>query len=36
LQPSDVDMNDPLQEDIWKSVQVLLNKLIYTDSYLRV
>jgi 5-methyltetrahydrofolate corrinoid/iron sulfur protein methyltransferase len=36
LQPSDVDMNDPVQEDIWKTVQVLLNKLIYTDSYLRV
>jgi 5-methyltetrahydrofolate corrinoid/iron sulfur protein methyltransferase len=36
LQPGDVDMNDPLQENIWKTVQVLLNKLIYTDSYLRV
>jgi 5-methyltetrahydrofolate corrinoid/iron sulfur protein methyltransferase len=36
LQPSDVDMSDPLQADIWKTVQVLLNKVIYTDSYLRV
>ncbi|HET89673.1 MAG TPA: hypothetical protein ENN99_02895 [Chloroflexi bacterium] len=36
LQPSDVDMSDPQQVDIWKTVQVLLNKVIYTDSYLRV
>jgi hypothetical protein len=36
LQPSDVDMDDPQQLDIWKTVQVLLNKIIYTDSYLRV
>ncbi len=36
LQPSDVDMNDPIQLDIWKTTQVLLNKIIYTDSYLRV
>jgi 5-methyltetrahydrofolate corrinoid/iron sulfur protein methyltransferase len=36
LQPADVDMNDPVQSDIWKTVQVLLNKIIYTDSYLRV
>jgi len=36
LQPEDVDMSDPQQVDIWKSVQVLLNKVIYTDSYLRV
>jgi len=36
LQPQDVDMSDPQAVDIWKTVQVLLNKVIYTDSYLRV
>jgi len=36
LQPEDVDMSDPQQEEIWKTVQVLLNKVIYTDSYLRL
>jgi 5-methyltetrahydrofolate corrinoid/iron sulfur protein methyltransferase len=36
LQPEDVDMSDPQQENIWKTVQVLLNKVIYTDSYLRL
>lgn len=36
LQPSDVDMDDPDQVAVWKTVQVLLNKIIYTDSYLRV
>jgi 5-methyltetrahydrofolate corrinoid/iron sulfur protein methyltransferase len=36
LQAEDVDMSDPQQEDIWKTVQVLLNKVIYTDSYLRI
>ena len=36
LQPDDVDMSDPQQADIWKTVQVLLNKVIYTDSYLRL
>jgi hypothetical protein len=36
LQPEDVDMSDPQQADIWKTVQVILNKVIYTDSYLRV
>ena len=35
LEPSDVDMSEPEQVDIWKTVQVLLNKIIYTDSYLR-
>ena len=35
LLPEDVDMGDPEQEAIWKTVQVLLNKVIYTDSYLR-
>jgi 5-methyltetrahydrofolate corrinoid/iron sulfur protein methyltransferase len=36
LQPEDVDMSDPQQADIWKTVQALLNKVIYTDSYLRL
>ena len=36
LEPSQVDMNDPDQVDIWKTVQVLLNKTIYTESYLRM
>lgn len=35
LEPGDVDMDDPDQAAIWKTVQVLLNKVIYTDSYLR-
>lgn len=36
LQPEDVDMADPDQAAVWKTVQVLLNKVIYTDSYLRL
>jgi cobalamin-dependent methionine synthase I len=36
LQPGDVDMSDPQQADIWKTVQILLNKVIYADSYLRL
>jgi 5-methyltetrahydrofolate corrinoid/iron sulfur protein methyltransferase len=36
LSPDAVDMNDPGQADIWKTVQILLNKVIYADSYLRV
>ena len=36
LQPEDVDMSDPQQVEVWKTVQVLLNKVIYTDSYLRL
>jgi len=35
LEPSQVDMKDPEQVAIWKTVQVLLNKIIFTDSYLR-
>jgi len=31
---SDVDMSDPEQINIWKTVQILLNKVIYADSYL--
>jgi cobalamin-dependent methionine synthase I len=30
----DVDMSDPEQVHIWKTVQILLNKVIYADSYL--
>jgi hypothetical protein len=36
LEVSDVDLNDPAQAEIWKTVQVLLNKIIYTDSYLKL
>jgi 5-methyltetrahydrofolate corrinoid/iron sulfur protein methyltransferase len=35
LKIEDVDLNDPKQADIWKTVQVLLNKVIYADSYLQ-
>jgi cobalamin-dependent methionine synthase I len=30
----DVDMDDPEQVEIWKTVQILLNKVIYADAYL--
>jgi 5-methyltetrahydrofolate corrinoid/iron sulfur protein methyltransferase len=36
LEPEQVDMKDAAQVEIWKTVQVLLNKVIYTDSYLRL
>ncbi|MBI5291259.1 MAG: dihydropteroate synthase [Chloroflexi bacterium] len=36
LESGDVDMKDPAQLGLWKTVQVLLNKVIYTDSYLRL
>jgi 5-methyltetrahydrofolate corrinoid/iron sulfur protein methyltransferase len=36
LEPDQVEMGDPRQVEIWKTVQVLLNKVIYTDSYLRL
>lgn len=36
LEPEAVDMTDPAQVAVWKTVQVLLNKIIYTDAYLRV
>jgi 5-methyltetrahydrofolate corrinoid/iron sulfur protein methyltransferase len=35
VEPSDVDMSDPEQVAIWKTLQVLLNKVIFTESYLR-
>lgn len=36
LSPDDVDMSDPEQVAIYKTVQILENKVIYADSYLRV
>ena len=30
----DFDMNDPDQAAIWKTTQILLNKVIYADGYL--
>jgi len=33
-QLEDVDFSDPEQVDIWKTVQILLNKVIYADGYL--
>jgi ribonuclease D len=33
-QPEDADMRDPEQAAIWKTVQILLNKVIYADGYL--
>jgi 5-methyltetrahydrofolate corrinoid/iron sulfur protein methyltransferase len=35
LEPGDVDMSDGTQLEIWKTYQVLMNKVIYTDAYLR-
>ena len=34
LSKDDVDMDDPEQVAIWKTVQILLNEVIYADSYL--
>ncbi len=34
-QAEDVEFGDPDQEKIWKTVQILLNKVIYADSYLQ-
>lgn len=36
LTAEDVDMDDPEQVDIFKTVQILYNDVIYTASYLRV
>jgi 5-methyltetrahydrofolate corrinoid/iron sulfur protein methyltransferase len=33
-QPEDFDLQDPDQAAIWKTTQILLNKVIYADSYL--
>jgi 5-methyltetrahydrofolate corrinoid/iron sulfur protein methyltransferase len=32
--PEDFDMSDPEQVAIWKTTQILLNKVIYADAYL--
>jgi hypothetical protein len=36
LEPDEVNFDEPGQAEVWKTVQVLLNKVIYTDSYLRL
>jgi len=36
LDPDMVDMNDPEQVAIYKTVQILMNKIIFADSYLRM
>jgi cobalamin-dependent methionine synthase I len=36
LEPSDVDMKDIEQLGIWKTYQILTNKVIYAESYLRI
>ncbi len=36
LQPEDVNMSDPAQAAIWKTVRILLNKTIYADAYLTI
>lgn len=36
LEPAIVDMSDPAQADIFKTVRVLTNKTLYAHSYLRV
>jgi hypothetical protein len=33
-QMEDFDLSDPEQSAIWKTTQILLNKVIYADSYL--
>ncbi|MCP4359596.1 MAG: dihydropteroate synthase [Chloroflexi bacterium] len=32
---TDVDMSDPIQVAIWKTVEILMNKVIYADAYLQ-
>jgi 5-methyltetrahydrofolate corrinoid/iron sulfur protein methyltransferase len=34
LTRDDVDLDDPQQVEVWKTVQILLNNVIYADSYL--
>ena len=36
LEPSDVDMKDAEQAEVWKTTQILYNKVIYAHSYLRM
>ena len=33
-QMCDFDLSDPEQSAIWKTTQILLNKVIYADAYL--
>ena len=33
-QVEDFDLNDPEQKAIWKTTQILLDKVIYADGYL--
>jgi hypothetical protein len=34
ITPEDIDFNDPEQVAVWKTVQILLNQVIYADGYL--
>ena len=36
LDPDVVDMDDPEQAAIYKTVQILQNKIIYADGYLQI
>jgi 5-methyltetrahydrofolate corrinoid/iron sulfur protein methyltransferase len=36
LDPGEVDMSDPGQVAIWKTVRILKNQVIYAESYLRI
>ena len=36
LAPDVVDMTDPDQVDVWKTVQILQNKIIFAESYLKM
>jgi len=36
LDPDAVDMNDPEQAAVWKTVQILQNKIIFAESYLKM
>ena len=36
LDPDVVDMDDPDQVAVWKTVQILQNKIIFAEDYLRM
>jgi hypothetical protein len=36
LSPDVVDMNDPEQAAVWKTVQILQNKIIFAEDYLKM
>jgi 5-methyltetrahydrofolate corrinoid/iron sulfur protein methyltransferase len=36
LTPDQVDMGDPAQVEIWKTLQILQNEVIFTESYLKL